>query len=66
MTPKATSISAIVLSLGLIGFSVYTINNFSKDPTNSTVSKIVVDLFGVLFILGAIGSIWMVSKTLSN
>lgn len=63
---KRNSILAIVLSLGLIGFSVYTINSYSKDDANSTVSKIIVDLFGAVFIIGAIAAIWTAGKALSS
>lgn len=63
---KRNSILAIVLALGLIGFSAYTINSYSKDDSNSTVSKIIVDLFGVIFIIGAIGAIWTAGKALTN
>lgn len=62
---KRNSILAIVLALGLIGFSVYTINNYSRNPLNSTVSKIIVDLFGAIFIIGAVGAIWTAGKALS-
>lgn len=63
---KRNSILAIVLALGLIGFSIYTINSYSKDDSNSTVSKIIVDLFGAIFIIGALGAIWTAGKALTS
>lgn len=63
---KRNSILAIVLSLGLIGFSVYTINSYSRDDSNSTVKKIIVDLFGAIFIIGAIGAVWTAGKALAS
>lgn len=65
MSAKANSVWAIVLGLGLILMSIYTINNYSKDPTNTTFKKIVVDVFGVIFIIGGIASIWAGSKALA-
>lgn len=63
---KKNSILAIVLALGLIGFSAYTISSYNRDETNGTVSKIIVDLLGAIFIIGAIGALWTASKALVN
>lgn len=63
---KRNSILAIILSLGLIGFSIYTISAYNKDETNSTVSKVIIDLFGAIFIIGAIGAIWTAGKALTR
>lgn len=60
---KTTSILAIILSVGLIGFSVYTINHYSKS-SNPQTSKIVVWILGVIFILSAIAGIWSGIRTL--
>lgn len=64
-TMKHNSILAIILGLGLIGFSAYTINNYGKDPVNSTTSKIIVDILGAIFIIGAIGAVWTAGKALT-
>lgn len=45
---------SLLFAIALIVMSVYTINTFSKDPTKSTTSKIVVDVFAALFIIGGI------------
>lgn len=63
---KTNSWLAIVLALGLIGFSVYTISAYNKDASNSTVSKVIVDLLGAVFIIGAIGAIWRAGKALAS
>lgn len=63
---KRNSIFAIVLALGLIGFSIYTISAYNKDETNSTVSKVIVDLFGAIFIIGALGAIWTAGMALAK
>lgn len=65
MSAKATSIWTILLGLGLILMSIYTINNYSKDPTSTTFKKIVVDVFGLVFIVGGIAAIWTSSKALA-
>lgn len=60
------SIVGIILALGLIGFSVYTINTYNKDQTKSSFSKIIVDVLGVIFIIGAIGGIWHAAKIIKK
>lgn len=65
MSAKSQSIWTIILAAGLIFFSVYTINNFSKDASKSTFSKIVVDVLGVFFVIAGIGAIVVSAKQLS-
>lgn len=60
------SIVGIILALGLIGFVIYGINNFSKDPSKSTFSKIVVDIIGVLLVIGGIAGIFHAAKVIKR
>lgn len=60
---KTNAILGIILSIGLIGFSVYTINNVNKGTASAT-NKIIVDILGVIFIIGAVGGIWQGFKAL--
>jgi cytochrome bd-type quinol oxidase subunit 1 len=62
---KAQSIWVMVIGLGLIIMSVYTINTYNKDQSKSATSKIVVDIFAVLFIIGGISAIWAGGKSLA-
>lgn len=65
MTTRTKSIWAIVMGAAAIFFAVYTINSYNKKLDASATSKIIVDVFGVLFVIGAIGAIWHGAKSLS-
>lgn len=62
---KTNAILAIILAVGLIGFSVFTINNYNKGTAKPT-SKIIVDILGVVFIIGAVAGIWRAFKALTT
>ncbi|MCC6721746.1 MAG: hypothetical protein IT243_06045 [Bacteroidia bacterium] len=59
MTTKSKSIWAIIIGIALIAMSIYTINTYSKNSSATTFSKIMVDIFALLFILMGSGAIWI-------
>lgn len=62
---RANTIFSIILSLGLIVMSIYTINTYSKRADATTTKKIVVGIFAVLFIIGGALGAYRSFKTLS-
>lgn len=61
---KTNAIWVIALAIALIIMSTDKINATNINPSSSGVNKIVWDILGVIFIIGAVVAIWKAGKAL--